>query len=188
MTPSEIDIGANIRAFRQKKKLSLNELSRLTGISASNLSSMELGKSSPTLSTLTKVAAAFDMKPGAFLDEVLYNKAVLCRRADVQDKLLRSNDDSLVCALTANVHTNQMDSSLMLLKSHGAALPAGREGSDRFLYCLAGEVKATVDDEVYDLRQGDGLYLLPEARAELHNRSSTEASLLLVTLKCRRGL
>jgi transcriptional regulator with XRE-family HTH domain len=182
MSSSEIDIGANIRAFRQKKKLSLNELSRLTGISASNLSSMELGKSSPTLSTLTKVAAAFDMKPGAFLDEVLYNKAVLCRKSDLRDKLTQSQD-FFMYVLTANVQANKMESSIIVLKPHGEPLLAGGEGSDRFLYCLQGEVVSSIGDESYVLGEGDGLYLLPEAAAELRNQNSTEASLLIVRLK-----
>jgi transcriptional regulator with XRE-family HTH domain len=186
MTPSDIDIGANIRAFRQKKKLSLNELSRLTGISASNLSSMELGKSSPTLSTLTKIAAAFDMKPGAFLDEVLYRKAVLCKQADLRATPPLSDDAGLL-VLTANVHSNQMEACIAELKPGTVPLGAGREGSDRLLYCLSGEVVATIDDEHYELHQGDALYLLPEAIAELSYRSGTEASLLIVTLKARRA-
>ncbi len=186
MTSSAVDIGANIRAFRQKKKLSLNELSRLTSISASNLSSMELGKSSPTLSTLTKIAAAFDMKPGAFLDEVLYHKAVLCRKSDLTDKLTETDDFSLR-VLTANVHANRMESSLLVLKPRGEQILAGGEGTDRFLYCLRGEAIASVDDECYVLGEGDSLYLLPEAIAKLHNRRAIEASLLIVSPKSRRG-
>ncbi len=185
MTPSDIDIGANIRAFRQKKRLSLNELSRLTSISASNLSSMELGKSSPTLSTLTKIAAAFHMKPGAFLDEVLYHKAVLCRKSDLTDKLTETDDFSMH-VLTANVHANRMESTILVLKPLGEPLHADGEGADRFLYCLRGEVIASVDEELYVLGEGDGLYLLPEATAELRNRSATEVSLLTVRLKSRR--
>jgi XRE family transcriptional regulator, regulator of sulfur utilization len=186
MTSSDIDIGANIRAFRQKKKLSLNELSRLTSISASNLSSMELGKSSPTLSTLTKIAAAFDMKPGAFLDEVLYHKAVLCRKSDFTDKLTETDDFSMG-VLTANVHANRMESSILVLKPRGKPLRAWGEGADRFLYCLRGEVTASVGDEFYVLGEEDSLYLLPEATTELRNPGATDASLLIVRLKSRRG-
>ena len=40
MGPADRDVGAKIRAFRQRKKLSLNDLSRATGIAPSNLSSM----------------------------------------------------------------------------------------------------------------------------------------------------
>ena len=59
MKPDAINLGANIRASRNKRKMSLTELSEKTGIAASNLSSIELGKSSPTLNTLVKIAAAF---------------------------------------------------------------------------------------------------------------------------------
>jgi transcriptional regulator with XRE-family HTH domain len=70
MSSSEIHVAEQIRAFRKKKKLSLTDLSKLTGIAASNLSSIELGKSSPTLNTLVKIASAFHLRAGLFLDEV----------------------------------------------------------------------------------------------------------------------
>lgn len=69
MAQLDWDVGSKIRIFRLRKKISLNELSRMTGIAVSNLSSMELGKSSPTLSTLVKIADAFEVRAGVFLDE-----------------------------------------------------------------------------------------------------------------------
>ncbi len=44
MSSSEIHVGEQIRAFRKKKKLSLTDLSKITGIAASNLSSIETGQ------------------------------------------------------------------------------------------------------------------------------------------------
>jgi transcriptional regulator with XRE-family HTH domain len=184
MTSSDIDLGANIRAFRQKRKLSLNELSRITGISASNLSSMELGKSSPTLSTLTKIAAAFDMKAGAFLDLVLYKKAVFCGNGSGRKMETHSKEFSFR-VLTAEVHASSMESSVIVLMPQCEPLLPGGRGVDRFLYCLAGEVSATVDEDVYVLREADSLYLLPEAEAELSNRTADQASILMVAQKCR---
>lgn len=184
MTSSDIDLGANIRAFRMKRKLSLNELSRITGISASNLSSMELGKSSPTLSTLTKIASAFGMKAGAFLDQVLYQKAVLCRRRTGTDYETRSPHVS-VRVLTLGVHANSMESSVIDLTSAGEPHLPEKTGTERLLYCLHGEVSVRIDDDTYVLQEGDSLYLLPEATCELSNQSLSQASLLMVTLTGR---
>ncbi|MBM4328793.1 MAG: helix-turn-helix transcriptional regulator, partial [Deltaproteobacteria bacterium] len=77
---TRLRVGPNIRELRKRKGLSLPKLAKLTGIAASNLSSLELNKSSPTLNTLVRIAAAFNMKLGAFLDEVVYEKAVVRRR------------------------------------------------------------------------------------------------------------
>jgi transcriptional regulator with XRE-family HTH domain len=81
MRGEEPNVGAKIRAFRKAKGLSLVELSKRTGIAPSNLSSIELNKSSPTLSTLLKIAHAFEMRLGEWLDEALYSKATLCSGA-----------------------------------------------------------------------------------------------------------
>ncbi len=74
MNQSEIDAGAKIRSYRKRKGLSLTRLSEITGIAASNLSSLELNKTSPTLQTLARIADAFDVKISEFLDEIFYRK------------------------------------------------------------------------------------------------------------------
>jgi hypothetical protein len=44
-------------------------------------------------------------------------------------------------------------------------------------------VTAEVDQEIYRLEGGDGLYLLPEARVGFANQTSGESSLLILALK-----
>jgi transcriptional regulator with XRE-family HTH domain len=51
-------IGNNIKLFRRKEILTLNELSKKTGISPSFLSNIESGLKQPTLLTLEKIANA----------------------------------------------------------------------------------------------------------------------------------
>ncbi len=49
-------IGKNIKLFRKKENLTLNDLSKKTGISASFLSNIESGSKQATLITLEKIA------------------------------------------------------------------------------------------------------------------------------------
>jgi XRE family transcriptional regulator, regulator of sulfur utilization len=177
MGPLDRDVGAKIRAFRMRKKLTLNELSRLTRIAASNLSSMELGKSSPTLSTLVKIADAFGVKAGVFLDEVLYRKAVLCRRSDTEVRERAA--DTLAWDLTHGVWLNRLHVEILEIRS-GGKLQLQPEGRDRFLYCLQGDLTARMEDESNFLREGDGLYVMPEASILLENETAAEISALLI--------
>lgn len=180
MGPLDRDVGAKIRAFRRRKKLSLNELSRLTGIAASNLSSMELGKSSPTLSTLVKIAEAFGVKAGVFLDEALYRKTVLCGRSDAEVR--EPAPDTQAWVLTQGVWLNRLHVEILEIRA-GGKLPLQPEGRDRFLYCLQGALTARAEDEAYFLREGDGLYVMPEAPMLLENESGAKGSVLVVWLK-----
>jgi hypothetical protein len=182
MSVSKIDLGRNLRAFRHKKKLSLIGLSKMTGIAASNLSSMELGKSSPTLETVARLAEAFGIRAGVLLDEVLFRRAVLCPRQE-REQMETSAPGVSVGDLTGTVGLNRMESKLVLLEPSSQPIRACSPGTDRFIYCLRGTVTATVGEEDYLLRDGDSLYLLPEADAEMENSGSPEACVLIVNLK-----
>jgi len=186
MGPDVINFGANIRAFRNKKKMSLIELSEKTGIAASNLSSIELGKSFPTLNTLMKIAAVFNMKAGIFLDEILYKKAVKCPKG-LGKKLPMDSEKVSMELLTSGVALNRMDSALIALYPSSVIKQADQIGTDRFVYCLSGEITVLTEDEENLLQEGDSLYIMPEVNARLENRASREASALVVSLT-NRGL
>ena len=49
-------VSKNIRRIRQEKDLSLDELSKLSGVSKSMLAQIERGSGNPSLSTLWKIA------------------------------------------------------------------------------------------------------------------------------------
>jgi len=177
------DVGAKIRVFRLRKKISLNELSRLTGIAASNLSSMELGKSSPTLSTLVKIADAFGIRAGVFLDEVLYRKAVLCRKND--GEVIESTPSTRSTLLTSGIWLNKLQIEMLEIRA-GGKLQDRLKGRDRFLYCLQGTITVGIEDEIYFLSEGDGLYLMPEAEMKIDNETSEASSILFVMLNVDR--
>lgn len=49
-------VAANIRRLREENKLSMDELSKLSGVSKSMLSQIERGEGNPTISTMWKLA------------------------------------------------------------------------------------------------------------------------------------
>jgi transcriptional regulator with XRE-family HTH domain len=179
MKSPPMDVGPKIRAYRKRRGLSLNEVSRLTGIAASTLSAIELDKSSPTLATLTKIASVFHMKVGAFVDETLYMKAVLCRAGEGQSK--ESREQGMTArSLTHGLLLNYMQAEIVELEEGpGPLLPAGTM-SDRFIYCIGGECTATVDRESYLLRKGDSLYVVAESGLTLQS-GVARAIMLVVT-------
>ncbi len=53
-----VDVGIRLRQLREERGLSIRALARQSGLSANALSLIERGRSSPSVSTLYKVAAA----------------------------------------------------------------------------------------------------------------------------------
>jgi len=184
MKPDAINLGANIRASRNKRNMSLTELSEKTGIAASNLSSIELGKSSPTLNTLVKIAAAFNMKAGMFLDEILYKKAVMCPKG-AGEKLPTDSEKVSARLLTSGIALNRMESVTLTLDPSAQISRTDQGSSDRFIYCLSGAITVLVEDESHILHEGDSLYIKPEVGVRFENRGRRDATILVVSLTDR---
>ena len=66
--PSSL-IGRNLKELRQKRGLSLDDISAATGISKAMLSQIERGKSNPTVSTLWKIATGLKVPFSAFIEK-----------------------------------------------------------------------------------------------------------------------
>lgn len=64
------DAGHRIREARAAQGLSLEQLARLTGISAPALSLIETGKRDPRLTTLSRIADALRLPIGKLVTEV----------------------------------------------------------------------------------------------------------------------
>ncbi len=170
MPVDDFDIGSKIRAYRRKKNLSLMRLSELTGIAASNLSSIELGKSSPTLSTLLKIATAFETKVTAFLDEVLYQNAVLCPPLKAS-KFLDGVD---IVSLTAGIPLRSLEARIVRLGAgHRESID---DSGDCFVYCLDGAVEIETEQNKFRLDPGYSVYLMFEAKAVIENNGDVDAS------------
>ena len=63
------DVGRRLRALRADQDLTLEQLARLTGISAPALSLIETGKRDARLTTLAKIAAALRVPVRTLLEE-----------------------------------------------------------------------------------------------------------------------
>jgi transcriptional regulator with XRE-family HTH domain/mannose-6-phosphate isomerase-like protein (cupin superfamily) len=58
-----VDIGVNIRSYRTQRGMSVRELARRVGISASALSQIEIGRSRPSVSTLYEITQQLGATP-----------------------------------------------------------------------------------------------------------------------------
>lgn len=71
MEPPELReiFGANVRRFVKKRRMSINRLADLAGLSRSSFYRVLNGESSPTLDTICSVADALEVLPRQLLDE-----------------------------------------------------------------------------------------------------------------------
>jgi transcriptional regulator with XRE-family HTH domain len=87
-------IGVNLRRLRTKKGLSLERLSRASGVSRAMLGQVELGRSTPTIKVLWKIARALGVPFSALITDPTDVQPMVLRAGTA--KLLTSHDRSFV--------------------------------------------------------------------------------------------
>ncbi len=85
-------VGGNLRRIRNQRGLSLERLSKLSGVSRAMLGQIELGQSAPTINVLWKISSALTV-PFSALITARSSGGLHVLRAD-QAKLLTSHDGS----------------------------------------------------------------------------------------------
>jgi transcriptional regulator with XRE-family HTH domain len=68
-TPEFVDVGGRLRDIRQERGLSLRALSEVCGLSVNAISLIERGISSPSVSSLQRLAVALDVPITAFFTD-----------------------------------------------------------------------------------------------------------------------
>ena len=161
-------IGEKIRALRQQKRLTLQELSELTTLSKPLLSQIENQQVIPPLATLLKIAKGLKIDIHFFFeDEGNRQKYVLTKREDVRedDKVPRSvtNDVARPYAyhsLAQGLRHKHMEPFLVEFdkREWDDSLFFKHEGDEEFIYITEGELDFHYNNEVLRLRTGDSIY------------------------------
>jgi transcriptional regulator with XRE-family HTH domain len=76
----DLALPRKIRTLRHKRKLSLSKVSDLTGYTKSYISMIELGKKSPPINTLRKIAKALSVEMSAFFSTAKTENALIIDR------------------------------------------------------------------------------------------------------------
>ena len=77
-----VDVGGRLRELRNERGMSMRALARESGLSANALSMIERGRTSPSVSTLYKLADAMGIPITAFFREEPPRQDIVFRKAE----------------------------------------------------------------------------------------------------------
>ena len=161
-------IGDKVRLIRETRKLSIEDVSERTNLSASSIESIEKGELIPGLTPLIKIARVLGVRLGTFMDDQEDLGPVLVRGGNEKDKKSvtrfseRSNavsSDLDFYSLAQNKADRHMDPFIIDIfpPSHEDVKLSSHEGEE-FIYVLSGNVQIIYGKDKYDLKPGDSIY------------------------------
>ena len=161
--PQEV-LAANLRRMRIARRLSLSELARATGMSKATLSSVESGRSNPTVETLAALAAALRVSLSELLEEPPLGEVRVVRAGAA-----RSHRGGRHCPLRARVGPAEVEEP-----------EPGPAGSRAGVYVLEGKLIAGPVERVTELAPGD-YASFPVDVPHLYETGRTRARALVLT-------
>jgi transcriptional regulator with XRE-family HTH domain len=160
--PAGLDLGARIRAIRQSKELTLADVAKRCGVSASGLSKIENGTISPTYGNLLRIARGLAVS----ISEIVADapaKAVtarrsVCRRGQGIVYSIGTHSWELVCTDLANKKMQPMIGRILARRMDEVSGLTSHPGEE-VMYVVSGEVILHTEHyEPVRLKAGDCAY------------------------------
>jgi transcriptional regulator with XRE-family HTH domain len=187
---NEKSISSNIKKIRQQKKMTLQELADLTGLTKGYLSKIERSEKAPPYSTLNRIAGALGIEVTTVLKRdiaPLHDTSLFFgRKAD--DQLIRETSDFAgydYIVLGAGKPGKNMEPFIIYAPFEIARMYE-HEGEE-FFYIMEGKLEFIYGDDTYIMETGDHVYF--DSRIPHSGRSLGEekAKLMVVIYFYKRN-
>jgi transcriptional regulator with XRE-family HTH domain len=173
-------VGTNLRRLRLKRGLSLEKLSRLSGVSRAMLGQVELGQSAPTINVLWKISTALGVPFSALIGSKQAGGVTVLRSE--QAKVLSSHDGTFRSrALFPFDEPRRVEFyELRLAERSEERADAHAPGTVENLVVASGSVEVEVEGTREVLRTGDAIVFEADSPHVYRNAGEGEALMYLV--------
>lgn len=141
-----MQLGEKIRSIRQKRQMTLDQLSALSGVAKATLSRIENGLMIGTIKSHMKICDALQVSLADLYRPLLPGgKSIELESATEKKDVFVHDEKSFSILLTSQVLSKKMMPILIRLAPEGTTpKEEASNGTEKFLYCIAGNVEVTV--------------------------------------------
>lgn len=181
-------IGEKIKALRESRQISVEDLMERTGLSQEQIERIESNVDIPSLAPLIKIARALGVRLGTFLDDQDGSGAVVCRKEEHTDNSISFSNNAVSARTHMQYHSlsaskadrhmepfiidiNQTDENAYELSSH--------EGEE-FIYVMEGVVEIAYGKKKHVIEAGDSIYYDSIVPHHVHGFEGQAARILAV--------
>ena len=173
-------VGANLRRLRVKRSLSLEKLSKLSGVSRAMLGQIELGQSAPTINVLWKISTALGVPFSGLIGQRQAGGVVVLKSESA--KTLTSHDGTFTSrALFPFDEPRRVEFYELRLKARGEErADAHAPGTVENLVVATGAVEIEIEGARQLLGEGDAIVFEADAAHAYRNPGDVETIMYLV--------
>ena len=176
---ASVNVATSLRELREARGISMRTLATKSGLSANALSMIERGKTSPSVSTLYKLADALGVSITAFFGAETEKKQVVFLKSDERSRM--SFTRGIFEGLGGAQFSGHIEPFMLTLESGAASGPHGIvHTGHEFVFCLRGKLEYQVDKQIFQLEAGDSLLFASKLQHKWKNPSSNVTTALII--------
>lgn len=174
-----INVGERLRELRAINEYSLRALAMKSGLSIHTLSMIEKGKTTPSISTLYKLAEALNVPITYFFNPNNNRRQVIYLRADERTHMPFSR--GVFEGLGGENFVGNIEPFLLTLESSANSGPQVMSHTgEEFVFCLRGQLEYHVGNQIFELSPGDSLLFAAHLKHRWRNPGKVVATALIV--------
>ncbi|MFH0787025.1 MAG: XRE family transcriptional regulator [Pseudomonadota bacterium] len=189
--PMSISVGAKVKAFRETKGLSKQDVAQRTGFSESHISQIEAGEVLPPLGDLVKLARALEMKMGYLLAQGESKPYTVVRPKNRQPVSRYGHQKTIRYgysyeSLAAEKRERNMEPFLVTLEPTSADEPPSSHDGEEFIFVLDGRIEVLLGETRELLSPEESIYYdssLPHRVRSLGEKSARILAVLYTQAK-----
>lgn len=174
-----INVGVKLRELREARNMSMRMLAGKSGLSANALSMIERGRTSPSVSTLYKLADALGISITSFFGIQADKQQVVALRSDERTRISFSR--GVFEGLGGEQFEGRVEPFMLTLETgaNSGQHPMTHTGHE-FVFCLRGQLDYVVENQAYQLDAGDSLLFAANLKHKWRNRGDQVLNAIIV--------
>jgi transcriptional regulator with XRE-family HTH domain len=172
-------VAKNLRSIREEKKLSLDKVAELTGVSKSMLGQIERGESNPTIATVWKIANGLKVSFTTLIN-IPQHDTVIIERNEIEPLIEDSGKYRLYPYFPYEDGRRFEIYSVEIEKGGYLSAEAHPEGTQEFITVFDGELTIRVNGQEYAAKKGDSIRFKADKPHDYHNSGNELTRLSMV--------
>jgi len=172
-------VGAQIRKVRETQGLSLRDLAKESGLSLNAISRIERAETSPTVSSLHRLATALAVQISDFFE---LGPEQVTMRVPKSQRLRTRGEGVLIESLGSGLSGQRLEPFLMTLLPGARSGDPVAHGGEEFVFCVEGDVEYMIGQERHRLEAGDSL-LFKATQSHLCRNTGLEKAVVLFVIQ-----
>ncbi len=171
-------IGKKIKDLRNLNGLTQQELADRTELTKGYISQLERGQVTPSVITLLDLieclgTTAADFFKEAHEEHVVYTEDGFFEKID--------DDGNSIQWIVPSAQNNQMEPLLVVIQPHKTLTEDKPHDGEEFGYVISGEIVLHLDENIYEVKEGQSFYYPADRMHYLENAGDSPAKIIWVS-------